>query len=56
MTRFRIQYEILSLKVLDKPLNKKDFEKKVKMSVPVFATNENYKLEVTYKFKYKKAS
>ena len=55
MTRFRIEYEILSLKVLDKPLNKKDFEKKVKMSVPAFATNENYKLEVTYKFKYKKA-
>ena len=56
MTRFRIQYEILSLKVLDNPLNKEDFEKKVKTTVPVFATNENYKLEVTYKFRYKKAN
>ena len=55
MTRFRIEYEILSLKVLDTPLNHSDFEEKVKMSVPEFATNENYKLEVTYKFKYRKS-
>ena len=56
MTRFRIQYEILSLKVLDKSLNHSDFEKRIKMSIPAFASNENYKLEVTYKFRYKKAN
>lgn len=55
MTRFRMEYEILSLKVLDKPLNRSDFEKKVKMTIPEFASNENYKLEVTYKFKYRKS-
>ena len=32
-----------------------NFEEKVKMSVPEIATNENYKLEVTYKFKYRKS-
>lgn len=55
MTRFRIEYEILSLKVLDKPLNHSDFERKVKMTIPEFAGDENYKLEVTYKFKYRKS-
>ena len=55
MTRFRIRYEILSLKVLSAPLNRNDFEKKVKMSIPEFNSNENYKLEVTYKFKYRKS-
>ena len=55
MTRFRIKYDILSLKVLDEPLNRQDFEKKVKMTIPQFATNNNYKLEVTYKFRYRKS-
>ncbi len=55
MTKFRTQYEILSLKVLKEPLTKEKFEKKVKMSLKSFASNENYKLEVTYKFKYKKS-
>lgn len=54
MTRFRTQYEILSLKALDNPLNKSDFEKKMKMSVSDVASDDAYKLEVTYKFKYKK--
>lgn len=55
MTRFRTQYEMISLKVLNKPLPKKEFEEKVRMSIPEFASNENYKLEVTYKFKYRKS-
>lgn len=55
MTRFRIEYETISLKVLKTPLNRADFTKKVRMSVPQFAKNKNYKLEVTYKFKYKKS-
>ena len=55
MTRFRTQYEIISLKVLKNPLTKKEFEEEVRMSIPQFASNENYKLEVTYKFRYKKS-
>lgn len=55
MTRFRIEYEVLSLKVLKTPLNHYDFEQKVKMTIPEFASNKNYELEVTYKFKYKKS-
>lgn len=55
MTRFRTQYEMISLKVLKNPLTRKEFEEEVKMSIPEFASNENYKLDVTYKFKYKKS-
>ena len=55
MTRFRIEYEILSLKVLNKPLNHSDFEKKIKTSILEFASNPQYELEVTYKFKYRKS-
>ena len=55
MTRFRIEYDILSLKVLKTPLNHADFEKKIKTSILEFSTNPNYELEVTYKFKYRKS-
>ena len=55
MTRFRTVYEILSLKVLEKPLNHEAFEKKVQMTVPEFFEKEDAKLEITYKFKYKKS-
>ena len=55
MTRFRIEYDILSLKVLNKPLNRSAFEKKIKSSILEFASNPNYELEVTYKFKYRKS-
>lgn len=55
MTRFRIQYEILSLLVLDESLNHSDFEEYIGMTVLEFSTYENYKLEVTYKFKYRKS-
>ena len=55
MTRFRTQYEMLSLKVLKNPLTRNKFEEEVRMSIPEFASNENYKLEVTYKFKYRKS-
>ena len=55
MTRFRTKYEMISLKVLKKPLTRDEFEKKVRMSIPEFASNANYKLEVTYKFKYRKS-
>ena len=55
MTRFRTQYEMVSLKVLKNPLTHDKFEEEVRMSIPEFASNENYKLEVTYKFRYRKS-
>ena len=55
MTRFRKQYEILSLLVLKKPLEKEQFEKKEKTTLLEFSSREDKKLDVTYKFKYKKS-
>ena len=54
-TRYRKQYEILSLLVLKKPLERQAFEKKERMSIMEFDTREDKKLEVTYKFKYRKS-
>lgn len=42
------------MKVLDKEVNQKQFIKQTGMTAPEFAALENYKLEITYKFKYKK--
>ena len=55
MTRFRRQYEILSLPVLKKPLTKEKFEQKVKTNLKDFSSREDKKLEVSYKFRYKKS-
>lgn len=55
MTRFRKQYEILSLLVLKTPLEKEKFEKKENTSILEFSSREDKKLDVTYKFKYKKS-
>ena len=54
MTKFRYLYEILSEPVLKKPVTKQKFTDKVEMSVPEFILDENYKLEIIYKFKYRK--
>lgn len=54
MTKLRYVYEILSLKVLDKEITQKEFIEKTGMTAPEFAALENYKLEITYKFKYQK--
>jgi len=54
MTRFRYIYEILSDPILEKPVTKNEFIKKVGMTVPDFVTLEEYKIDVTYKFKYRK--
>ena len=54
MTRFRYVYEILSAKVLDSPVTKDKFVSEIGMTVPEFSTLEEYKMEVTYKFKYRK--
>ncbi|MBQ9011724.1 MAG: hypothetical protein IJ093_03655 [Bacilli bacterium] len=52
--RYRYVYEILSDTVLDKPVNKERFIQTTGMTVPEFNNMENYKLEVSYKFKYQK--
>lgn len=54
MTRFRYVYEILSEPLLKEPITKKEFVNKVGMPVPEFVLDENYKVEVSYKFKYRK--
>ncbi len=54
LTKFRYVYEILSLPVLKKPVTLDKFEKEVAMTPSDFASLEEYKLEVTYKFKYRK--
>ncbi len=55
MTRFRIRYEILSLKVLEEPLEKDEFETKVNEELQTFNEREDVKLETTYKFRYRKS-
>ena len=55
MTRYRYVYEILSLKILDKELTKKDFVDKTNMTLEQVRNNETYKLDVSYKFKYRDA-
>ena len=58
-TEYRIEekklYEILSLLVLNKPLEKDKFEEKEKTSILEFSSREDKKIDVTYKFRYKKS-
>lgn len=54
MTRFRYVYEILSDPVFEKPLTKSQFVDRVDMIVPDFVTLDEYKVDVSYKFKYRK--
>ncbi len=54
MTRFRIKYEFLTLLKLKEALPQEEFEEKVKSTINEFNSREDVKLEVTYKFKYKK--
>ena len=54
MTRFRIKYETLSLKILENPLEKNEFESEINESIKTFNEREDVKLETTYKFKYRK--
>ena len=55
MTRFRKQYEILSLPVLKTPLTKEKFEEKENTSILEFSSRDDKKIDVTYKFRYKKS-
>ncbi len=52
--KFRYIYEILSDPILKSPINREEFTQKVGMSIPDFVTLDNYKVEVSYKFKYRK--
>ena len=54
LTRFCYLYEILSDPVFKTPVTKDEFIDKVGMTVPDFITLEEYKLEVSYKYKYRK--
>lgn len=55
MTRFRVRYEILSMLAFQDYLEKSKFEDEVKMSVLEFSGREDVKLDVLYKFKYRKS-
>ena len=54
MVRFRYIYEILSDPILREPVTKNVFVDKVGMSVPDFVQRDDYKMEVSYKFRYRK--
>lgn len=54
LTKFRYVYEILSLPVLKKPVTLDKLEELLDMTPGEFASLEEYKLETTYKFKYRK--
>lgn len=54
LTKFRYVYEILSLKVLDEPVTRDKFIDLSGMNPSEFASLEEYKLEVIYRFKYRK--
>ncbi len=53
--QFRINYEILSLQALNQPLEKSEFESTVGENISKFNDREDKKMEVTYKFKYRKS-
>lgn len=54
LVRYAYVYEFISEAYLNKPVTKSEFTNLVGMSVPKFSKLEDYKLEVTYKFKYRK--
>lgn len=54
VSRFRYLYEILSDSVYIKPVNRKAFISDVGMSPSDFVLQDNYKMDVTYKFRYRK--
>lgn len=54
MTRFRVKYEFASQKVLPQDLTQEKIEKKLKMSIREIVSDEEKKLTVDYKFRYRK--
>lgn len=53
MVRYAYVYEFLTDPILNNPVDKSTFVKSVKMSVPEFSMDDNYKLSVTYKYRYR---
>lgn len=52
--RYRIQYNIYSLSVFPKDVNKDTLEKELKQNIDEILKREDIKLSITYKFKVKK--
>ncbi len=55
MSRYRYVYETLSLPLYEEALTKAEFEEATGRSLEDIRQDENYKVEVTYKFKYRDA-
>jgi len=55
-TRFQIKYEVSSLPIFDVPVDKDTFLKRTgAKTVPEFAREDGVRVEVTYKYKYRKS-
>lgn len=54
-TRFQVKYELNSLPIFDKPVSRETFLKRIGTTVPKFAKDEGVRVEVSYKFKYRKS-
>ena len=54
-TRFRIKYEVSSLPIFEKPVDRDTFLKRIDMAIPKFARDDGVRVEVTYKFRYRKS-
>lgn len=54
-TRFQIKYELNSLPIFKNPVDRDTFLKRIDMEVPKFAQSDDVKVEVSYKFKYRKS-
>lgn len=52
--RYRIQYDVLSLPVLDQSVTKDTLEDTLKMSIDEILKRDDVKVTITYKFRYKK--
>lgn len=53
-SKYRIEYDILSFKVLDKPISREELEKKLGKTLEEISQDRTIRLEATYKFKYAK--
>lgn len=54
-TRFQIKYEVSSLPIYDTPLERETFLKRINTTIPKFANKDDIRVEVTYKFRYRKS-
>lgn len=52
--RYRTHYHVYSLAVLDKPVTKDELEKKLEMSIDDIFKRDDLKIDISYKFRYKK--